>query len=55
MRIVYRQPEDEMPKCEVIFERILRSGICCVFQDGTASSSQMVASGCLFPLSAKGL
>ena len=24
MRIVQRQPEDEMPKCEVIFERALR-------------------------------
>ena len=25
MRIVQRQPEDEMPKCEVIFERALKS------------------------------
>ncbi len=23
MRIVHRQPEDEMPKCEFIFERAL--------------------------------
>ena len=37
MRIVQRQLEDEMPKCEVIFERALR-----MFRHGSRSFSRHI-------------
>ncbi len=39
MRIVHRQPEDEMPKCEVIFENALR------INNGSPGHHEVISNG----------